>query len=212
MNGGLGRTHRVQRDSDGRFAGVRCDVESVPRLPTFPARWVLEDFRRRPYFVFWTNMEGRLSWHLRMARAGAPDAVIISTPAGHRSRLGIARSPMPTGTGVAILYRCPGCHRRARYLYGLALLAGRLVDDLGWRCQRCADLRWASQGRYQSALHRLMLTAVAAAYGLTRYREPLPRHPWDPRAVSDPRIVVEEFPGQIVEAKPRRAVASGVAS
>jgi hypothetical protein len=184
------QTGRSQRDSDGRFPGVRYDVESVPRLPTFPARWVLEDPRRRPYFVFWMTADGELSWSLRMARAETADAVRLSTPAGRSFRLAITRSRMPTGTGLAILYLCPGCQRRSRYLYGLTLVAGRLLDNLGWRCQRCAGLRWASQGRYQSVFHRLLLAAVAAEYGLARYREPLPRRPWDPRAVSDPTMVV----------------------
>jgi hypothetical protein len=36
----------------------------------------------------------------------------------------------------------------------------------------------ASQGRYLGVLHRL----------------PFPRHPRDPRAVSDPRLILDEFP------------------
>jgi len=38
-----------------------------------------------------------------------------------------------------------------------------------------------------------------AFYGVNaRVREPRPRRPWDPRAVSDPGIVVEEFAGALV--------------
>lgn len=47
-------TKGQDRQGDGRFAGARLDVESVPRLPTFPVRWTLEDPRGRPSFVFWT--------------------------------------------------------------------------------------------------------------------------------------------------------------
>src|SRR5713101_3523485 len=47
-----------KRGPDGRFDGVRWNVEAVPRLPTFPARWVLEDPRQRPYFVFWAQKNG----------------------------------------------------------------------------------------------------------------------------------------------------------
>ncbi len=46
------------RDADGRFSGPRVNVEQVPRLPTFPARWVLEDPRKRPYLVFWESDDG----------------------------------------------------------------------------------------------------------------------------------------------------------
>jgi len=49
-----------RRDPDGRFAGARRNVEGVPRLPTFPLRWVLDDRRRCPYFVFWTSDDGDL--------------------------------------------------------------------------------------------------------------------------------------------------------
>ena len=56
------------RVSDGRFSGIRVNVESVPRLPTFPARWVLGDPRQRAYFVFWTSeYDGELEYALKMA-------------------------------------------------------------------------------------------------------------------------------------------------
>src|SRR5438132_9307185 len=56
-----------RRDPDGRFAGARRNVEGVARLPTFPLRWVLDDRRRRPYFVFWTSDDGDLQYGLKMA-------------------------------------------------------------------------------------------------------------------------------------------------
>jgi hypothetical protein len=28
-------------------------------------------------------------------------------------------------------------------------------------------------------------------------RTPFPRHPWDPRAVSDPRLILDEFPDRV---------------
>jgi hypothetical protein len=52
----------------GRFAGVRYDVESIPRLPTFPARWALEDPRGRPYLVFWTQGVAEVVWTAAMHR------------------------------------------------------------------------------------------------------------------------------------------------
>ena len=41
------------------------------------------------------------------------------------------------------------------------------------------------------------MAAVANANGLTDYREPLPRHSWDPRAVSDPLLIADEIPGSV---------------
>jgi hypothetical protein len=73
------------------------------------------------------------------------------------------------------------------------------VVVLLYRCP-CAGLRWAAQGRYRSSFERVRLAAVADAYGLTDYREPLPRHSWDPRAVSDPWLIANEFPDQFQRA------------
>lgn len=189
------------RDSDGRFSGVRFNVESVPRVPTFPARWVLEDPRGRAYFIFWTTEDGSLAYPLRMERIDGGQAVRVTTPDGGGRRIELVRRPSPNGTGTMLLYRCPICKRPRRYLYRrLAASMSGLVDCFGLQCQVCAGLRWASQGRYRSSLGRGLLTAVADAYGLTDYREPLPRHPWDPRAVSDPRMVINEFPDDLLEA------------
>jgi hypothetical protein len=195
MNGS-GRSGRDgSRGSDGRFSGARLHVEAVPRLPTFPARWTLEDPRGRPYFVFWTDRGGELSHHVRMATLGE-DAVLVSRPDDKRCRIRLLRMPLPRRGGTALLYRCPRCGMPRRYLYGLALIAGRCVEDGVWRCHHCAGLLFRSQGCYRSRLERAMFTVC---YGDLRVREPLPRHPWDPRAVSYPGMVVEEFGGALVE-------------
>jgi hypothetical protein len=50
---------------------------------------------------------------------------------------------------------------------------------------------WASQGRYIGVLHR----PFRAGLGLRPSdRLPFPRHPRDPRAISDPRLILDEFP------------------
>jgi hypothetical protein len=66
----------------------------------------------------------------------------------------------------------------------------KLVADLGLRCQMCAHLRFGSQGCYRSAFSRLWGTR--------------PRYPWDPRAVSHPWLLEEEF------GRRRTPAASGV--
>jgi len=190
------------RDHEGRFSGARLHVEAVPRLPAFPARWTLEDPRGRPYFVFWTASDGTLSYHLQMARLDAA-TVRLSTPEGRSCRIEVVHRPLPRHGGCALLYKCPPCGAPRRYLYGLRLVADTPKEDGVWRCVICAGLRFCSQGRYRRQLERAMF---AACYGDLRIREPLPRHPWDPRAVSDPGMVVEEFCGALAERRRPREV------
>lgn len=179
------------RDYRGRFFGERYDLESLPRLPTFPARWALSDPRRRPYFVFWTReRDGSLFWFLFMWSVGQGEAVWVQSWGGGSYRLSLVRQYLPRRGGTAILYRCPGCWRPRRYLYPLRVVCGVAVDDLGPRCQACLGLPWASQGWYISALGR----ALTAAFCGPGRRGPRHREPWDPRAVSDPRMVMDEFP------------------
>jgi hypothetical protein len=156
-------------------------------LPTFPARWTLQDPRGRAYLVFWRDADGRLL-PLRMEQCPEPDAVRISTPDGDWQRLQLVRRPLPRHAGDAVLYHCPSCWRPRRYLYPFAMVGYQLQHRLDVRCQACKGYRWQSQGAYRSALAR----AIQAALGVVR--EPYPRHPWDPRAVSDPWLLADEFP------------------
>jgi len=194
MNGESGA--ETARDDCGRFSGVRFKVEQVPRLPPFPARWALEDPRGRPYFVFWTTEGGSLCYPLRMQRIDSGKAVKVTKPSGASQPIGIMRRPSPNRTGTMILYVCPVCEKPRRYLYRLTVSGGRLADYFGLQCQACAGLRWASQGRYRNKLERTMFGGLSGIYG---QRVPEPRSPWDPRAVSDPQIVVDEFPDDLRE-------------
>jgi hypothetical protein len=182
-----------QQGHDGRFDGAyRVDVEDVPRLPTFPAAWTLADPRGRPYFVFWTSPhDGTLTRILRMESVIEGGAVQLTIPDVGVFEIPIIRRPLPRRGGLAILYRCPGCGQPRRHLYLRSLVVGRLVDYQGPLCQACTGLRWASQGRYLGVLHRVF----RAGLGLQASgRLPFPRHPRDPRAVSDPRLILDEFP------------------
>ena len=130
-----------QRDPHGRFAGPRRDVEKVPRLPTFPARWVLEDRRGRPYFVFWTSDDDRdVLWVLKMERTEDGNALLVTLENGETYRIGIRRRGLPRGTGTALFYCCPWCQKPRRYLYLLTRSGDTLVDYQGLRCQACAGL------------------------------------------------------------------------
>ena len=195
----MGKGNR-QQGPGGRFEGAyRVDVEDVPRLPTSPAAWTLTDPRGRPYFILWTSPhDGTLTRILRMESVQQGAAVQLTIPDVGVFQIRIIRCPLPRRGGQAILYRCPGCSRPRRYLYLRSLVIGQLVDYQGPLCQACAGLRWGSQGRYIGVLHR----AVRAGLGLQAAgRLPFPRHPWDPRAVSDPRLILDEFPDLVDDRK-----------
>ena len=105
---------RCRRDCpDGRFTGPRWNVEGIPRLPTFPARWVLEDPRRRPYLVFWGPEHGP-AFALKMMPSAEGDAVLIKFKNGKMQQISILRRPLPRGTGTAIFYICPSCQKPRR--------------------------------------------------------------------------------------------------
>src|SRR5215467_2597735 len=103
-----------KRGPDGRFEGPRVNVEDVPRLPTFPARWVLEDPRKRPYFVYWAPGNGP-AWALKMASAEEGRAVAVTFENGATQRIAVLRRRLPKGTGTSLLYLCPSCQRPCRY-------------------------------------------------------------------------------------------------
>src|SRR3989442_8137676 len=90
------------------------------------ARWVLEDPRRSPYFVFWTTEGGSLRYPLHMERIDGGEAGRVTTPTGRARRIEIVRRPSSNGTGTMILYLCPICEKPRRYLYRLAASGGRL--------------------------------------------------------------------------------------
>ena len=177
------------RDRDGRFSGPRRDVEDVPRLPIFPLRWVLDDPRQRPYFVFWASEDGDLRYGLKMAPAEHANAVLVTLGSGETYRIAIVRRALPRGTGTVLFYRCLSCRRPRRYLYLLTRVGSRLVEYLGLQCQACARLRFASQGRY---IDRFSRGVFAPFLEGRRKTLPLPRQPWDPQAVSDPRLGLGE--------------------
>ena len=178
-------------------------IQEMPSLPAFPAAWTLADPRGRPYFVFWPSpFDGTLTRVLRMESVQQGAGVRLTIPDVGVFQIRIIRRPLPRRGRQAIVYQCPGCSQPRRHLYLRSLVIGRLVDYQGPLCQACAGLRWASQGRYIGALHR----AFRAGLGLQAAgRLPFPRHSWDPRAVSDPRLILDEFPDLVED----REIGSG---
>jgi len=125
-----------------------------------------------------------------MAPTDHGDAVLVALESGETYRIQVVRRPLPRGSGMALFYRCPWCRKPRRYLYLLTLVGAKLVNYLGLRCQVCARLRFQSQGRYITWLGRAFFALFLEGH---RTVLPFPRRPWDPRAVSDPRLVAEEL-------------------
>jgi hypothetical protein len=155
-----------KRDPAGRFDGVRWNVEDVPRLPTFLARWVLEDPRQRPYLVYWAPTNGP-AFALKMTPAEDGLAVVTTLENGEAHRISVLRRRLPRGTGGALFYICPSCQRPRRFLYLLAMSGTTLVASRGLLCQRCANLRFVSQRanavRYAPSDPRLIAEDLAPA-------------------------------------------------
>jgi hypothetical protein len=139
--------------------------------------------------IFWVaEDDGALRYALKMAPTGQPDSVMVTFDDGGLQRLTVLRRALPRGTGTALFYRCSWCHKPRRYLYLLTLSGTKLVSDLGLRCQACARLRFGPRG----GTGRSERAMVSAFYRGRRSSEPLPRPPWDPRAVCDPWLVEAE--------------------
>ena len=189
------------RDAEGRFHGLRVNVEDVPRLPAYVARYALEDPRSRPYLVTWTDQ--RIGERERVALA-----VRVEPLEGGRVRFlapglgddaGTVRVPIPGGR-AALLWRCPICGVPRRFLY-LHRLTGWGLSPGRVGCGRCNRLRWSSQGRPLGNFARAMRGGK---------RWPAPRRPWDPAAVVSSPAVLEtiapELSALLLERPTGRAV------
>lgn len=136
------------RGSDGRFRGRRCNLETVPRLSAATVRWVVDDIRQIPYLFAWWKEGVELHELVRVAALpGGPapardgeEWVSIGRPfqqVGLRA-LRLLRRPLPRHGGTDLLLGCPICGSPRRHLYGYG----------DFRCRRCADLRYGSEGTY----------------------------------------------------------------
>jgi hypothetical protein len=128
--------------------------------------------------VYWAPENGP-AFALKMTPAEDRGAVVITLENGEAQTISVLRRRLPRGTGGALFYICPSCRWPRRYLYRLAVSGTTLVASRGLLCQRCANLRFASQGAYRPAF--------APSWG------PCARSPWDPQAVSDPRLIAEDL-------------------
>jgi hypothetical protein len=183
----------VSTDPANPASEVSTDSEPPSASPAPTPLW-----RPRPPRLRWASLSqpGVLSQPANACRVHLPEDTRTDFAL---DAIAVVTSVLPHG-GRALFSGCPRCGKPRRYLYGLALVGDRLVEDGVWRCHHYAGLLFRSQGCYRSRLTRAVFTAC---YGDLRVREPYPRHPWDPRAVWHPRMIVGEFPGVLMERTPR---------
>ena len=185
MNGAAAQV----RDYHGRYAGVRANVEDVPRLPAAVARAVLEDPRAVVYLAVWAShhygevpsLAVDLVAELRRIGPGVLDVktgrngftVRVTRHARFRGREELA-------------WLCPDCGKGTRFLYVHRVSAWGVSPSVPG-CARCRRIRWSSQGR--------PLGPLARALRGGRARSPLPRVTWEPVAVGTRDALMRRLPG-----------------
>jgi hypothetical protein len=156
----------------GFFEGFRIPCESVPRLPAWVVRCVLDDPRRLRYFLFWRWMDRGEADEILGVRWLPPsgESAELKRPDGSLVVIQTVRRRLPRNGGVALLLTCPDCRRECRHLYAWSVNDNRVVRSM-WKCRKCAGLHYNSEGTY------------------VRFRQlgGYPRTPpWDPRVFADP--------------------------
>src|SRR5262249_41024590 len=143
----------------------------------------------------WLSEGVVLRFGLRMMPTDRTDTVLATVESGETYPIRVVRRRLPRDTGTALWH-----------LYRLTRVGTKLVDYLGLRCHGCAGLRFRPQGRNVMTLRAPSLRPSSKGH---RKIAPLPRCPWDPRAVSDPRLVAGEL-FQLEEARNSRSHPSAV--
>jgi hypothetical protein len=140
---------RTRRGWHEHYDGFRANCESVPRLPAWVVRFVLDDPRCVPYFLFWRWMDGGESKEVLGIRGLPPsgERIELKRRDGSSVTIHTLRRLLPRNSGVAVLLNCPCCSRPCRHLYGWSVSGERVVRSV-WKCRNCAGLRYTSEGTY----------------------------------------------------------------
>jgi len=181
-------TPRARRLS-GRFAGVRRNADTVPRLPASSVARFLRDPRGIPYVVLWTDPETNAIIRVARLELGAWEEPDPARPKKIQLRdldgdvgLELIRAPMPLGHGESLFLGCFDCDQPRRNLY-----AAGIHDEADWLCRGCSRLRYSSEGQYVG--NRAWNIGIESP------------DPWDPLVYSSPRIAAEAH-GTTIEAEP----------
>lgn len=188
---------RTPRGWRGRYIGFRVNCESVPLLPAWAVRWVLDDPRKIPYLFVWKSpWTGEVKEATRVTRyTPAPpfwsdDLVEVKRTDGGVSILRFVWRELPRNRGRSLLLTCWFCMTPRGALYGWEACRHTYnVKRAEWACRACAGLRYASEGgalvsRARSARWRLM----EALFGPIRTPRP---ESWYPYVFSSPELAAE---------------------
>jgi hypothetical protein len=183
---------RVRRNWRQQFLGFRLNCESVPILPAWVVRLVLEDPRKIPYLLVWKSQwDGQIKDAVRVARyvprtnLHEAESVEIKRTDGSTVPAYLAWRWQPRG-GRSLLLRCWQCQRPSRALYGAKVgddgryYVARRAD---WECRRCAGLRYSSEGGALVIRGGRLSRLIAQPF--PDMRSPRPE-PWLPLVFSSP--------------------------
>jgi hypothetical protein len=145
---------KLKRGWHQQFVGVRVNCEMIPQLPVWVVRWVLDDPRRIPYLLMWTNPRtGDVQDAVRVMRtldprfAGTDYVVEVKRPDGSLQILRAIWRGFSRNRARDLLLACPGCQKARRALYGSeAAGQSHCVRRCDWQCRTCAGLSYASEG------------------------------------------------------------------
>lgn len=140
---------RAPRGWHGYYEGFRIPCESIPRLPAWVVRCVLDDPRQLRYLVFWQWMDRGEPKEVLGIRWLPPSGewVELKRPNGSVVEIQTVRRRLPRHGGMALLLTCPYCFRPCRHLYGWSVRDKRVVRSM-WKCRTCAGLHYNSEGTY----------------------------------------------------------------
>ena len=132
------------------FAGFRVNCESIPRLPAWAVRWVVDDPRGVPYLLVWRWMDaGEIKEALRLSRRSSSFAEVeVKRTDGTSQIVETMRRRLPRNGGNALFLVCPCCGVPRRHLYGWSVVSPQRVARSLWICRTCAGLRYQSEGTY----------------------------------------------------------------
>jgi hypothetical protein len=165
------RLRKITHGWHGYFEGFRVRCESVPRLPAWVIRCVLDDPRQLRYFLFWRWMDQGESKEVLGVRTLPTNGEYaeLKRPDGSVVMIETVRRHLPRNGGTALLLTCPNCLRPCRHLYGWSVINKRVLRSI-WKCRTCAGLHYNSEGTY-------VRFRSLAVYPRTQ--------PWDPRVFTN---------------------------
>jgi hypothetical protein len=177
------------RGFNGRFRGYRKNCEFVPSLPARIVTRYLSDPRKLPYLLMWIDPDsGEIREVVRLSFAswsadsiGRPEWIEVKRSNEDRTCIGIVEQTLPMG-GKAVLLVCRNCQKPRRSLFAWnANKAAKMARPGPWRCRRCSELSYASEGG--ALIYRTRWSVTRPLSGLNLWLRP---EVWEPLVFTSP--------------------------